>query len=92
MLRLSPNLRTMTDADGGVILDLRRGSIFRCNSTGAVILELLARGCDQTEITTNFSKLCNVPPGCASADVQDFLTSLARLGLLEDHTARGSLK
>jgi hypothetical protein len=82
----------MTDADGGVILDLRRGSIFRCNSTGAVILELLARGCDQTEITTNFTRLSNVPPGCASADVQAFLASLARLGLLEDHTARGSVE
>jgi len=83
MLRLSENLRSVTDADGGVILDLDRGQIFRCNATGAVILELLARGLDQAELVSEFSKLCRVAPDCAANDIGDFLATLSRLGLLQ---------
>lgn len=85
MLRLSNNLRSMTDANGGVILDLCRGQIFRCNATGAIILELLARGLDQPQLVSEFSKLCKVPEACASEDVRDFLTTLSRLGLPQGH-------
>ena len=86
MLRLSENLRSVTNADGGVILDLCRGQIFRCNATGAVILELLARGLDQAQLVSQFTKLCNVPPEHVSDDVRDFLSALSRLGLLQDET------
>lgn len=87
MLRLSENLRSVTNADGGVILDLHRGQIFRCNATGAIILELLARELDQTELVSEFSKLCQVAPDCASNDVQHFLATLSRLGLLQGPVA-----
>jgi hypothetical protein len=88
MLRLSENLRSMTDANGGVLLDLCRGQIFRCNATGAIVLELLARGLNQTQLVAEFSKLCNVPQACASEDVHEFLTTLSRLGLLQGHAPR----
>ncbi len=87
MLRLSENLRSVTNADGGVILDLCRGQIFRCNATGAIILELLARGLDQPQLVSEFSRLCKVPQACASDDVRDFLTTLSRLGLLQGQTS-----
>jgi hypothetical protein len=83
MLRLSKNLRSVTNADGGVILDLQRGRIFRCNATGAVILELLTRGVDETELLVQFSKLGQCPPACTSNDVQGFLATLSSLGLLQ---------
>ena len=86
MLRLSENLRSVTNADGGVILDLQRGQIFRCNSTGAIILELLTRGVDESELVLQFGKLCQVPGACASNDVRDFLATLCRLGLLQRPT------
>ncbi len=83
MLYLSQHLRTVTDADGGVILDLSRGQIFRCNATGAILLELLARDLDEAAVVSEFSRLCQVPPPCASRDVRDFLSALSRLGLLQ---------
>jgi coenzyme PQQ synthesis protein D (PqqD) len=87
MVRLSKNLRSITDADGGVILDVERGQIFRCNATGAIILELLTRGVDETQLASQFGKLCQCPPTCASNDVQEFLATLSRLGLLERPTS-----
>lgn len=86
MLRLSQDLRSVTSADGGVILDLSRGQIFRCNATGAVILELLGRGLDQAQLVSEFTQLCSAPHTCASDDVRNFLTALSRLGLLQDET------
>ncbi len=87
MLRLSENLRSVTNADGGVILDLGRGQIFRCNATGAIVLELLARGFDQAELVSEFCRLCHVPSACALNDVRDFLATLSRLGLLQGSTS-----
>lgn len=87
MFRLSDNLRSVTNDDGGVILDLQRGQIFRCNPTAAVILELLTRGIDETELAAQFSKQCQCPPHGATKDVREFLETLSRLGLLQDDPA-----
>lgn len=84
MLRLSSHLRTVINQDGGVILDVRQGTIFRCNATAAAILELLAKGYDEEQITIEFSRLCEISRLCAQADVRGFLASLASRGLLRD--------
>lgn len=89
MLRLSKNLRTVTNPDGGVILDLQRGQIFRCNASGAVILDLLTRGLDEAELVSQFTSLCQAPPSCAADDVKVFLAALSRLGLMQPSTSTG---
>jgi len=84
MMRLSSNTRTVTNADGGVMLDLRKGKLFRLNSTGAVILELLARGGTEESIAAELSRLCGVDCALASSDVHAFLAVLRSHGLLDE--------
>lgn len=87
MMRLSESLRTVTNADGGVVLDLRKGKIFRLNSTGATIFELLVRGCEQNEIVADIANRCGIATDLASRDVRDFLGVLASNDLLRDTPA-----
>ncbi len=82
MVRLSQNLRTVTNADGGVVLDLRKGKIFRLNATGATIFELLVRGYEEEQIIADISNRCGIAPALVSRDVQDFLNVLASNNLL----------
>jgi hypothetical protein len=82
MMRLSENLRTVTNADGGVVLDLRKGKIFRLNATGAIIFELLVRGCDEEQIVADIGSRCGIAPTLASRDVRDFLNLLTSNNLL----------
>lgn len=82
MMRLSENLRTVTSADGGVVLDLRKGKIFRLNAVGATIFELLVRGCQEEAIVADISSRCEIAPVLASRDVKEFLAVLATNNLL----------
>jgi hypothetical protein len=87
MIQLSENLRTVIDQDGAVLLDVVRGKIVRCNRTGAVILELLSRNCDRDQITAEFSRLYELSPAAAQADVAAFLRSLEEQGLVSSRVA-----
>lgn len=82
MLRLSEDLRTVTNADGGVILDLRKGKMFRLNATAAVIFELLVSGSEEEQIVADLSSRCGVASSRAQRDVQEFLDLLAANNLL----------
>jgi hypothetical protein len=82
MMRLSENLRTVTNADGGVVLDLRKGKIFRLNAVGATIFELLVRGSEEEQIVADISSRCGIAPALASRDLQEFLAVLAANNLL----------
>ena len=90
MLQLSENLRTVIDQDGAVLLDVVRGKIVRCNRTGAVILDLISRNCDQDQITAEFSRLYELPLAAAHADVAAFLRSLEEQGLVSSRAAKRS--
>jgi hypothetical protein len=84
MIRLSDNLRTVTNSDGGAVLDVHQGKIFRFNATGALILDLLARGCTEERIATEISQRCSVDSALSSADVHSFLASLRNHSLVKD--------
>lgn len=88
MMHLSKNLRTVTNPDGGAILDLRQGKMFRINTTGAKILELVGRGCTEESIATEISQTCGVDRGLVWADVHAFLAALRNDGLLESDDGR----
>jgi hypothetical protein len=82
MICLSENVRSLTNADGAVILDLRRGKIFRINPTGATILELLLLGYENDRIACVLSERWGIDPHLASADLETFLKSLENNELL----------
>jgi hypothetical protein len=83
MIRLSSNIRTQVTADGGVILDLRRGKMFRINPTGATILNLLAHGSTEAQIVEEICRSFSAEEEVATNDVRAFLVSLAELQLLQ---------
>jgi hypothetical protein len=82
MIRLPENIRSLTNADGAVLLDLRRGKIFRINPTGATILDLLLRGYERDRIAAELSERWGIDRHLAVADLQTFLNSLASNELL----------
>lgn len=84
MLRLSKNLRSVTNADGGVVLDLGRGQIFRCNATGALVLEILIHGETEAGVVREVSRRCQADPALVTADVHEFLLSLRNHALLSE--------
>jgi Coenzyme PQQ synthesis protein D (PqqD) len=84
VMRLSQHVRTVNNPDGGVLLDLQRGKMFRLNATGSTILELLVRGCAEEYIAAEISKRYGVELALASTDVQDFLASLKKNELIDE--------
>ena len=78
------NIRTVNSPDGGALLDLQRGRMFRVNGLGSIVLELLARGKSEENIALEISERCDVALSTATADVRTFLASLEDNALLAD--------
>ncbi len=76
------SIRRVTNADGGVVLDLRRGAMFRVNPLGARVLNLLDEGDSPALIAQKLSTEFAVPLGTVQADVVEFLESLKTHGVL----------
>ena len=82
MLQLGGHLRATTDREGGIVLDLVRGQLFRSNASGALIVELLSRGCERMEIERALGDRFGLSPEEASADAETFLSTLRDNGFL----------
>ena len=76
MYELSTGVRSTRDEDGGIVLDIDRGQMFRLNPVGALILESLGKGCAEAEIAQEISRQYNISEEAASADLREFLQSL----------------
>jgi len=74
--QLSPAVRSTRNEDGGVVLDISRGQMFRLNPVGALILESLAHGCAEAEIIQEITRQYNIGEEAAATDVREFLKSL----------------
>ena len=83
MIRLSESVRKVTSPDGGSILDVRRGKMFRLNPTGSTVVELLSRGWEENRISLEISMRYGMELAPASADVHEFLAVLRNHGLLD---------
>ena len=91
MLTISSTIKRTATQDGTVLLDLESGQMYRLNSVGSKILELIAAGCDEREIIDRISALCRADIDVVEADVCAFLDSLSRnhiVGQREAGTAR----
>ena len=76
------SIRRVANADGGVVLDLRRGAMFRVNPVGARVLDLLDGGDSATQIAEKLSAEFNVALHEVHADVEEFIESLKLRGVL----------
>jgi len=82
MTPLPDTIRRVASADGGVLLDLRRGAMFRVNALGARVLDLLEQGDSPARIAEKFSAEFAVPLSEVQEDVAEFVESLKTRGVL----------
>jgi Coenzyme PQQ synthesis protein D (PqqD) len=76
MYEVSPGVRRTHNEDGGIVLDITHGQMFRLNPVGALILELLGTGCAEADIARQIASRYGVDEKIAIADVHEFLESL----------------
>ena len=69
------------------MLDLRRGTMFRVNALGSRILDLLDGGENLPRIAEQISAEFGVGLDVVQADINEFLDSLERHGVLERRCA-----
>jgi hypothetical protein len=84
MLTISSSVRLTKSQDGGILLDVERGEIFRLNPVGTRIFELLKEGHDVPSLTRSLSSQFDVPEQVVREDVCDFLSQLRERRLIQD--------
>jgi hypothetical protein len=88
MTLLADSIRRVSSTDGGVVLDLRRGTMFRLNPLGSQILDLLEKGESLPDIANRIGAEFGIAPEVVRADIQDFLDALELHGVLDPRGAK----
>jgi hypothetical protein len=83
MLTISQSIRLTKSQDGGILLDVEQGEIFRLNPVGTRIIELLKEGHDRPSLTRALSCEFGVPEQVVLEDVRDFLSQLRERRLID---------
>jgi hypothetical protein len=81
-IRFHDHVRSVADADGAVLLDLKRGKYFSLNATGAEIWEKLVSGWSMPEIDAHLLRTRAVPES-AKHDVSTFVAQLKKAELID---------
>jgi len=87
MFRISDTIRRTQAEDGGILLDVHHGQIFRLNVVGSKILELLEGGFDEAQIACQVSSAYVTNIETVRADVHDFIEVLNRHHILQVRSA-----
>ena len=85
MRTVSAGVRSTRNEDGGTVLDIEHGQMFRLNPVGALILESLGKGCTETEIAKKISRQYSIGEETVLADVREFVKSLEQHKLVRTH-------
>ena len=83
LLKIAEGVRSTHDRDGGVVLDIRHGQMFTLNLVGSKILEMLKRGCPETQMVEEISRKFHIRQDIVERDVREFLECLEKHRLLE---------
>jgi coenzyme PQQ synthesis protein D (PqqD) len=83
MLTISSTIRQTKTQDGAVLLDLERGQMLCLNPVGARVLELIAAGCEESDIADQLSAAYGREPDAVRADVREFLEALSQHQVLK---------
>ena len=84
MISVTPNLRSIVDHDGAVILDISRNSMTTLNSTGGYVWDKLQQGKAVDEVVRELSIESNTDPVEVARDVHAFVEQLMSKHLLHD--------
>lgn len=90
LYQVSAGVRSTRNEDGGILLDISRGQIFRLNATGSRIFEHLQLGQAESQIIDGISQEFDIARTSVQSDVSEFLQALEQRGLIY-HKAEGRL-
>jgi len=76
-------IRRVSSADGGAVLDLRRGILFRVNPLGARVMDLLEQGDSSQQIALRLSAEFHVALSEVQFDVSEFIHALKARGVID---------
>jgi hypothetical protein len=79
---VSTGVRSTRNEDGGIVLDIDHGQMFRLNPVGALILDFLGKGRSEAEIAREIADQYNISLETARADMSEFLKSLEESNLV----------
>lgn len=82
MLKISEAIRSTSDADGTILLDIRHGRILGLNRMGSAVFQKLERGLTPAEIAGEISREFPVNSEQVRADVLAFIESLEKHNVL----------
>ena len=80
--RIAPDVKASTHAEGVVLINLKRGTVFSANRVGAVIWNAAAERWSLDRVVDSISREFAVPARTAHEDAAEFLAQLAAEGLL----------
>jgi hypothetical protein len=83
LLKIREGVRSTHDRDGSVVLDIHHGQMFTLNLVGSKILEMLKRGCPETQMVEDISRKFGIRRDIVERDVREFLECLEKHRLLE---------
>jgi hypothetical protein len=81
-LHVSDDVRSVIDADGAVLLDLRGGRYYSLNGLGAEIWKQIESGRRLPEIEAGLADAYDVPASRLRADIEAFVGELTRMRLV----------
>lgn len=82
MVTIPPDLRSVVDHDGAVILDISRNAMTTVNSTGAYIWKRLERGLSPEAIISELTQDTGAEASVVASDVHQFIEDLKSKHLL----------
>lgn len=88
MYRVSDTVRSTHSQDGAIVLNVRQGQMFNLNFVGSRILELLKSGYTESGIVDEIGREFGVSRDLAENDVREFLQTLKKCHLVEEHEPR----
>jgi hypothetical protein len=84
-MQLSDTVRVMINQDGGILLEIKQGKMFGLNLVGSRVLEMLRRGCVETQISEEIRREFGVTKEVARVDVRELFESLTKNNLLQSN-------
>jgi hypothetical protein len=80
--RLAHSVRRTRGPNGGTLLHIFSGEMYRLNPVASRILDLVEDGCEEDEIVRAIQNEFQVDGNLAKADVSQFLIALKERGLI----------
>jgi hypothetical protein len=76
MVTVTPNLRSIVDHDGAVILDISRNSMTTLDAVGAYVWDRLGKGLSVDAIVTELARDTGAEQEMVAKDVDEFMEQL----------------